>query len=121
MYNLVQYLPDYINLEEIQSLIKIKFRTTYNGLNKLDFKNKNIKKNVFIDRYEWPNMVENCKKFLSIIKNLKLYLVEFKEDGSMKIKNYPDDCIVREDKPYLIIVTTYKKCTFFANNKIWKA
>lgn len=39
-------------------------------------------------------MVENCQKFLKIIKDLEPYLVEFEEDKSMKTKNYLDDCIV---------------------------
>lgn len=35
---------------------------------------KNIKKNLFVYKYGKPNMVENHKKFLNIIKNLEIYL-----------------------------------------------
>lgn len=43
-------------------------------------------------------MVEDCQNFLIIMKNLELYLVEFKEDRSIKTKNYWDNCAVGDNK-----------------------
>ena len=42
-------------------------------------------------------MVEDREKFLNTMKDLEPYLVEFEEDGSIKAKNYPDDCAVGGD------------------------
>lgn len=39
-------------------------------------------------------MVKNCEQFLKKIKELKLYMIEFNEDGTMKNKKYPLDCTV---------------------------
>ena len=66
-------------------------------------------------------MVEDYKKFLSIKKNQKPYLIEFEEDKLIKTKKYLSDYIVEEDKYNLIIIITYNKYIFFANNGIWKA
>ena len=74
-----------------------------------------------MDGHERPDMVEDRKKFLSTMKDLKSYLVEFEEDRSIKTKEYPDDCAVRGDKRCLIIVSTHDECIFFANDRIQKA
>lgn len=66
-------------------------------------------------------MGEDYRKFLSTIKDLKPYFIEFKEDGSMKIPEYLDDCTVGRDKRCLVIVITHNECTFLANNGSWKA
>lgn len=66
-------------------------------------------------------MVEDRKKFLSTIKDLEPYLVEFEENGSIKTKEYPDDCAVGGDKCYLVIIITHDEYTFSANGRIWKA
>lgn len=50
------------------------------------------------------------------MKDLELYLVGFKEDGSMKIKNYPDNCAVGSNVRRLVIVITHNKCSFSAND-----
>ena len=91
-YKLVQYLRNYVNPEGIQTPIEIKSRTARKWLYKLGFEYKDIKKDVFVDGHERPDVVEDRQKFLRIMKGLEPYLVEFEEDGSMKTKNYPDDC-----------------------------
>lgn len=48
------------------------------------------------------------------------YLVEFKKDKLIKTKNYLDNYIVKKDVYYFIIVITYNKYIFFANNRIQK-
>lgn len=47
--------------------------------------------------------------------------MEFEEDGSIKTKNYPDNCAIRGDVRCFVIVITHNECTFFANGGIWKA
>lgn len=79
---------------------------------------ENVKKDVFVDEHERSDVVEDREKFLNTIKDLELYLVEFEENKSMKTKNYLDDCTVREDVHYPVIVITYNKCTFSINNGI---
>lgn len=49
---------------------------------------KEIKKDVFINKYKHLNIIEDYQKILRIMKDPKLYLVEFEKDKSMKIKNY---------------------------------
>ena len=87
-------------------------------LYKLRFKYKDIKKDVFIDGYKRPNVVEDCQKIFKIMKDLELYLIEFEEDGSMKIKNYPDNCIVGGNIRWLVIIITHDECTVSTNDWI---
>lgn len=94
LYKLVQHLHKYVSPEGIQTPIEIKSRKAHNWLYKLGFEYKNIKKDVFIDGHERPDKIEDCEKFLNIIKDLKLYLVEFEKDGLIKAKNYLNDCIM---------------------------
>lgn len=56
---------------------------------------KNICKEVFVDRHEQSNVVEDCANFLKKIKELKSYMIEFFKDGAIKPKVYPSDCIVK--------------------------
>lgn len=114
-------MRDYVNLEGVQSPIEIKSRTARNWLHKLGFEYKDVKKDVFVDGHERPNVMENCKKFLSTMKDLEPYLVKFEEDGSIKTKEYPDDCAVGRDKRRPVIVITDDECTFSANDGIQKA
>lgn len=111
-------MRNYVNLKKIQSLIKIKFRIARNWLYKLDFEYKNIKRNIFVDGHKQPDMVEDRRKISKYNKDLKPYLVEFKEKGLMKTKKYPDDYAIEEDKYCLVIVITHDKCIFFANDGI---
>lgn len=52
---------------------------------------------MFVNRHEQSNVVEDCLNFLKKIKKLKLYIVEFNENGTMKPKVYPPDYVI-EDK-----------------------
>lgn len=65
-------------------------------------------------------MVKDWEQFLKTIKKLESYLVEFKEDSTMKTKNYPSDCKIRGDERQPIIVITYDECTFLSNDDIYK-
>ena len=83
-------------------------------------KYKDIKKDVFVDGYKWPDMVEDCKKFLNIIKDHEPYLIKFEENRSIKTKNYPNNCVLREDVGCSIIVIIYNEYIFSSNDEIWK-
>lgn len=111
-------MRNYINLKKIQSLIEIKSKTARNWLHKLGFEYKNEKKDVFVDRHERIDMVKDCKKFLSTMKDLEPYLIKFKENGLIKTKKYLDDCAVEEDKHCPIIVITHNEYIFSANDRI---
>ena len=45
-------------------------------------------------------------------------MVKFNEDSVIKAKNYLVNCTVREEKYCPIIVITYYKYIFFANDRI---
>ena len=66
-------------------------------------------------------MVDDRKRFLNKMEELKPYLVEFNEDGAMKDKMYPPDCAVRGENCRLVIIITHDECTFSANDGIRKA
>lgn len=83
-YKLVQYLKGYVNPERITNSIEIKSRTARNWLHRLGFEYKDLKKDVFVDGHERSDVVEDRKRFLEKMEELKPYLVEFNEDGTMK-------------------------------------
>ena len=55
------------------------------------------------------------------MKELKLYLVDIHDDGTMKPKVYLFDRKVISENCQLIIVITYDECIFSTNNKVQKA
>lgn len=54
------------------------------------------------------------------MKKIELYFVKFKEDSTMKNKNYPLNCKIESEICKLIIVILHDKCIFLANNGIQK-
>lgn len=78
-----------------RSCIRIYLRTARKWLNRLEYKWKNVWKRVFFDEYKRKDVVEYQEIFLEEIKALLLYFVEFKEDGTILSKEYPDDCAIR--------------------------
>lgn len=61
------------------------------------------------------DIVKDCKNFLIKIKELKLYMVEFKENSAIKDKIYLSNCAV-----YPIIIIIYNRYTFSVNDRIQK-
>lgn len=61
-------------------------------------------------------MMEDCANFLKVIKDLKPYMVEFEEDGTLKPKVYLDDYRVEDPNQCPIIIITHDKCIFSAND-----
>lgn len=76
---------------------------------------------MFIDGHEQSNVVEDCKRFLTKMEELKSYIVEFEENGTIKPKIYPHDCAIEGEECRPIIVITHDECTFSANDGIRKA
>ena len=120
-YKLVQHLKDYVNLEGKKSPVEIKLRIARKWLHCLGFEYKDVKKDVFVDGHEWLDMIEDCKRFLNKMEELKPYLVKFNENGTMKDKMYPPDCAVGGGDCQPVIIITYNECTFLTNDGICKA
>ena len=76
---------------------------------------------MFIDSHERSDLVEDQNHFLIQMEELKLYMVEFNEDSTMKAKDYPVNCAVGEEERHPIIVITHDEYTFSANDGIGKA
>lgn len=102
--------------EGVQTLIVIRSCTAQRWLHELGFEYKEVKKDVFIDGHERPDVVEDCQKFLQKMKDLEPYLVEFESNGVIKPKVYPVDCVVGDYKRQPVIVITHDECTFSAND-----
>ena len=73
-------------------------------------------KGVFFDRHKRKNIVKYKEIFLSEIKSLLPYFMEFSKDGLILPKDYPNDCAVNASNQRSIIMITYDESTFFVNN-----
>lgn len=88
-------------------------------LNKLGHEYKYIYKDIFINGYKWLDIVENYTNFLKIMKDLKSYMIEFKENGTIKHKVYFNDYVVKDPNQYLVIVIIHNECIFSVNDGVW--
>lgn len=61
-------------------------------------------------------MIKYRKLFLNKIKSLFSYLAEFSEDKSMLPKKYSNNCAIGSLNQRPIIMITYDKSSFSANN-----
>ncbi len=61
---------------------------------KLRYQHKNILRDVFVDEHEWSYVIEDYKKNFKKMEELKLNIIEFEEDGTMKLKACLSDCEV---------------------------
>ena len=102
----------------METSIIICSRTARCWLCKLGYEYKNVRKNVFVDGHEQADVVEDRKNFLKKMEELKLYMIEFYENGAIKPKTYPPDCVVGEENRQPVIVITHDKCTFSANDRV---
>lgn len=94
----------------------IRPRTARLWLNRLGYRYTDIKKGVFLDGHERPDVVQDRHYFLTELEKLSPYLVEFREDGSMVSKQYPADCAVNGPNRRPCILITHDESTFSANN-----
>lgn len=104
------------SMEKENSRTIIRPRTARLWLNKLRYRYTDIKKGVFLDSHKQPDVVEDRHWFLSQLEKLLPYLVEFCEDGSMMLKQYPSDCAVNGPNRWPCILITHDESTFSANN-----
>ena len=79
-YKLIQFLKEYINLEGIETQVVICTCIAQTWLHKLGIVYKEVRKDVFVDDHELPDMMEDQNCFLINIKELKPYTVEFNKD-----------------------------------------
>lgn len=78
-------------------------------------------KDIFIDRYKQSDVEKDYKNFVEKIKELKPYIIKFKEYSIIKKKIHPFNYMVYGPSHYLIIVITHDEYTFSINNGIWQA
>lgn len=55
---------------------------------------KHVRKDVFVDKQEQSDIVEDRANFLKKMEELKPYIIEVFEDDVIKPKVYPSDCAV---------------------------
>ena len=67
-----------------------------NRLYKLRYMYQNVQKDMFMDKYKQSDIVENCSNFLKLIEKLKLYMIEFNKNNTIKPKAYPFDYRVKD-------------------------
>ena len=94
----------------------IKPRTACIWLNKLGYQYTDIKKRVFLNGHERPDVIEYRAQFLKELEAFGPYLVEFRNDGSMEEKAYPSDCAVNGPNKRPVILITHDESTFSAND-----
>ncbi len=77
---------------------------------------------MFFDGHEREDVIEYRETFLTEMKSLLPYFVEFFEYGTILPKEYPDDCTVIGLDQRPIIRFTHDESTFFAKDrrrKVW--
>ena len=100
----------------------IRSRTARKWLNHWGYKWKEVQKSVFFYEYEREDVMEYRETFLSEMKSLLPYFVEFSDDRSILSHVYPDDYVVVRLDRRSIIMITYDESTFSANDggrKVW--
>lgn len=74
-----------------------------------------------MDGHEQLSVVEDCANFLKKIQELKLYMIEFYDNGAMKPKVYLFNYAIKDENRQPIIEITLDKCTFSTNDGVQKA
>lgn len=87
-------------------------------MGKLEYRDKNIYKDLFIDKYEKFDIIKNYEEFIKKIEELKSYIIEFEEKDIINNKIYLPDYVVSGKNCQSFVLTTYNKCTLFINNGI---
>ncbi len=95
-------------------------RTIRKWLNRLGYKWKEVQKSVFFYGHERENVMEYRETFLSDMKSLLPYFVEFSDDGSILPKVYPDNCAVDGSDQRPTFMITHDESTFSANDGLRK-
>ena len=75
-----------------------------------------IKKGIFLDGHEREDVVEYRKIFVDTMHALLPYMVEFHVNGTIKPKEYPEDCRVGGPGRRPVILITHDESIFSAND-----
>lgn len=75
----------------METHIEICSQTVENWLYKLEYEYQDVRYDMFIDEHECSDMVEDRNSFLTRMKDLKPYIVEFEENNAIKPKIYLSD------------------------------
>lgn len=75
---------------------------------------------MFINRYKILNIIEDYKRFLKKIKDLRPYLFKLNENDILKNKTYLFNNIISIKNYGLIIIISYDGYIFSINNSIYK-
>lgn len=81
---------------------------------------EDMDKDIIIEVYERRNVIKDCANFLKKMDKLNSFWIKFNEDDTMKSKVYFFNYIIRGKNFWPIIIITYDKYIFLANNKIQK-
>ena len=114
-------MKTYVSPEEIETPIVIYLHILWKWLDKLEYEYKSVYKDVLVDEHKWADIIKDCKNFLKRLERLKPYIIKFEKDNIIKPRIYPANYAVGGNERQPIIVITYDKCIFFANNRIWRA
>lgn len=106
--------------EEVMILVIIQLHIVGRWLCKLRYRYKDVCKDMLIDKHEQPDVIGDYKVFLNKIEELKSYIVEFNKSDVIEPKIYLIDYIIEDNNWQPIIIITYNKYTFSANNRIQK-
>lgn len=60
--------------------------------------------NMFIDRQRWLNVIEEGNNILSLMGELKLYILELGKDVTVKLKKYLLYYLIKSDDCWSIIL-----------------
>jgi len=83
----------------------IRARTARRWLRKLGFSWEEVRKGVYVDGHERPDVIRDRAQFLNQLENLQPYLVEFDSDSNIKAKTYPRSCVLGGCDPPIILIT----------------
>ena len=101
----------------------IRARTARRWLACLGFHWTDVRKGVYIDSHERPDVVQERMGFLEQLEGLRPYLVEFDKFGGIKPKIYPRGCEIGGLHPPVILVT-HDESTLNSNEarlRVWIA
>lgn len=77
-------------------------------------------KDVFLNGHKQFNIIKDCINLSRKIEELKPYIIEFDKNNAIKPKIYPFYYAIRKENQRPIIVITHNKCTFSANDRVYK-
>ncbi|RPA95419.1 hypothetical protein L873DRAFT_1931591 [Choiromyces venosus 120613-1] len=78
---------------------------------------KQIRKGVYFDGHERPDVLEEWVQFLNLLDQLNPFLAEFDCEGNIIDKVYPPNCFPGLTISQLIILITHDESTFNTHDR----